>query len=374
MKTEFTEQDYLLGLSLFRGIGYKTVQKIKRQFRSLRAFWQANSSVLYSSGLPYNLVQRFLIFRQKTDLLSHKLRLEKELAKVATFEDNSYPKQLKNIASPPLVLYYKGALPALNEPCLAVVGSRKPTAYGREVTEKFVSQLASLGFCIVSGLARGIDSVAHRAVLRGGGRTVAVLGSGLDIIYPPEHRGLAEEIIKSGGVVISEYPLGQKPSRAQFPARNRIISGLSLGVLITEGASRSGTKHTASFSAEQGREVFCVPGPISSPLSAGPADLIKVGAKLTTSVNDILEELQSQLQTFSKKGLIKGKLSGQFKPLVFSSPQEEKVYRALEGGSRSADQLVHELRVPPPRVFSSLTSLELRGLVKNMGEGQYALV
>ncbi len=357
---KFTEADVYLALSCFDGIGYKTSNKIAVEFGSLAKFWQAKSRAINKSRLPFSLVQRFLLFREKFDLDSYKIRLEKALVKYLAIEDKNYPKSLKEIQSPPLVLYIMGELKPEDEKSLAVIGSRKPSAYGREVTQKLSAEIVDHGFTIVSGLARGVDSIAHRVALGKGGRTIAVLGSGHDYIYPPEHRSLAQEICKNGAVV-SEYPPSQSPHPSQFPARNRIISGLSLGVLITEGASKSGTKNTAAFAADQGREVFCVPGPINNPLSIGPAELIKLGAKLTTGIEDILEELQ-----FARD------LSGEKKKVLkFASSEEEKIYHSLLSGTKSTDQIIRDLGIPAGQALVLLTGLELRGIIKNIGDGQY---
>ncbi|MBI4034881.1 MAG: DNA-protecting protein DprA [Candidatus Chisholmbacteria bacterium] len=204
--------------------------------------------------------------------------------------DEGYPYLLGQISSPPKVLYVKGELKREDSYALAVVGTRRPTSYGKMVAVELVRGLVRYGLTIVSGLARGIDGVAHRAALGAGGRTIAVLAHGLDRVYPPEHQALAETIVKQGALV-SEYQVGTGISQEQFPARNRIIAGLSLGVLVVEGASRSGTKITARWAAEYGREVFAVPGPVGGAMSQGPAELIQTGAKLVTRVEDILEEL-----------------------------------------------------------------------------------
>ena len=211
-------------------------------------------------------------------------------------EDKDYPKLLKEISDPPFALYLKGKLLPQDNQALAIVGTRKITPYGRQMTEKFAGWLSRQGLTLVSGLARGVDGTAHRAALENQGRTIAIMGTGLDQIYPPEHKGLAEAIIRQGAL-ISEYPLGTAASPMNFPLRNRIISGLSLGVLVIEGESKSGTKITARYAAEQGREVFAVPGPITSPTSSGPADLIKMGAKLVSSGGDIIEELNLEEKT-----------------------------------------------------------------------------
>ncbi len=358
--TNYSEREYLLALSLFDGIGPKRWQIIKKRFGSAGAFWQAQDRDLTTSGLTFSIRRRWEIFRRGLDLSSFLIRLEKKMIKFATIEEGIYPKLLKEIPNPPLVLYYLGSLTVADSMSIAVIGSRRPTDYGREVTQKLTAELVDRGFTIVSGLARGIDSIAHRVALGRGGRTVAVLGSGLDIIYPPEHRSLAQAVIAHGALV-SEYPPGQLPSPAQFPARNRIISGMSLGVLITEGANKSGTRTTASFAADQGREVFCVPGPIFNPLSSGPAELIKVGAKLTTGIDDILDELQYKDRLPKKEAA---------KP-AFGSLLEEKAWQALVGGGLTCDQLAVEFNLPAAEVLAVLTALELKGLVQNLGNGKY---
>ena len=356
---ELTERDYLLALSLFDGIGPRRWEIIKSNYGSARQFWETKEDGLKAGILPYGIYRRFSIFRHQTDIYSYLIRLEKNLTKFVTIEDNHYPKLLKEIPNPPLVLYYKGTLLPQDNISLAVIGSRRPTDYGREVTQKLTAELVDYGFTIISGLARGIDSIAHRVALGRKGRTIAVLGSGLDIIYPPEHRSLAE-MITGQGAIVSEYPLGHLPAPNQFPARNRIVSGMSLGVLITEGAQKSGTKSTASFAADHGREVFCVPGPIMSLLSAGPAELIKTGAKLTTGINDILEELQFK-KAIPKKS----------KQPHFDLPDEERLWQLLIGTSLTSDQIAKKLNLSMPAVLSLITTLELKGLVQNVGNGKY---
>jgi DNA processing protein len=361
MISKLDDRDYYLALSMFSGIGPKRLQLIKDHFGTLSAFFQADKETMLAAGLNYGVVVRFIAFREKLDLGSYKLRLQKSLIKWITAEDKDYPKLLLEIPNPPLVLFVKGNILPEDEKALAVIGTRKPTAYGQEVTQKLVADLVAYGFTIISGLARGVDSLAHRVTLGQGGRTIAVLGSGLDWIYPPENRSLANEISKNGAL-ISEYPPDTRPTPGQFPARNRIISGLSLGILITEGASKSGTKSTAACAADQGREVFCVPGPITNPLSLGPAELIKLGAKLTTSIDDILDELHF-------KDILPKKQTDE--KMAFTDPREEQLYRSLSSGSKTADQLALELDCRPADIFSRLTALELKGLIKSVGDGQY---
>jgi len=220
------------------------------------------------------------------------LRLREKKIECQNPADNSYPENLKKIDSPPSVLFIKGRIKPQDSLALAVVGSRRMSQYGLKVTQKLVSELVKRKMTIISGLARGIDTIAHQTALKAGGRTIAVLGSGLEKIYPPENKSLAEEIVrKKQGAVVSEFPPEQGPAVANFPARNRIIAGLSLGTLVIEGAAKSGSLITARWAAEQGKEVFAVPGPIDAVGSQAPLFLIKQGAKAVESIEDILEEL-----------------------------------------------------------------------------------
>lgn len=220
------------------------------------------------------------------------MMFRKEQVKKLKIGDSDYPFWLSQVNSPPKILYIVGNEKILKEKSITVVGSRKMSLYGKRMTEKFVGELIAVGLVIVSGLARGIDGVAHRNCLAGKGKTIAVLGHGLDRIYPPEHKGLAKQIVLSGGVLLTEYPWGSKIEKSNFLARDRLMAGLSLGTLVIEGKHRSGTKATATQAANYGREVFAMPGPIDSQQSEATADLIQDGAKLVTRVEDILEELR----------------------------------------------------------------------------------
>lgn len=282
--------------------------------------------------------------------------------KVITQKDSSYPKLLKEIPTAPEKLWVKGEIETGDNLAIAVVGARKITSYGRQVTENLVPGLASAGLTIVSGLARGVDSVAHRAALSCGGRTIAVLGSGIDIIYPPENKKLYWEIA-ANGAILTEFPPGTPPKREHFPSRNRIIAGLSLGVLVTEAAEISGSLITAGFAADFGREVFAVPGPMYSPMSAGTANLIKDGAKLVSKVSDILEELN---------------LATSRQPLAASKTQDideidRKILEVLQDGPKQIDEIAQKSKLPAPKILSELTLLEIRGMVKNLGGGVYSL-
>jgi len=290
------EKDYLVGLAGFNGIGIKRLSLLQHYFNSAQNIWQASEGQLLKTGLNSKLIKDFIVYRQKTDLSSLKIWLEKQLIKTITIDEENYPELLKKITNPPFLIFVKSQI-ALEKSwnklkLIAVVGSRQMTSYGQRATQHLVTDLVKRDWLIVSGLARGVDRVAHQAALEAKGQTLAVLGHGLDRVYPVEHRFLAEAIIKQGALLTERAPFSQLEP-ANFPARNRLIAGLCQGVLVIEGARKSGTKITASFAVDFNREVFAVPGQLDNPMSQAPADLIKLGAKLVYSVEDILEELES---------------------------------------------------------------------------------
>lgn len=313
--------------------------------------------------LDPSVFEKFI--RYRTDVNPEKLleNILKKDIKVITQEDKSYPDRLKQIFDPPVVLYVKGEIKKEDDRALAVVGTRKITSYGREVTEMLIRDLASYNFTIVSGLARGVDSLAHKLALENGLRTIAVLGSGVDVIYPPENKKLASEIIQNGALV-SEIPPSVEPSRGYFPARNRIISGLSLGVLITEADEKSGSLITAGQALEQNREVFAVPGPIYSKLSRGPAELIKQGAKLVSRAEDIIEELKVSKTVVVEKT---AKPNG-------VSKEENLIINLLENETKHFDQLSRESKLSAEKLNGLLLTMELSGKIKNLGSGNYSLI
>lgn len=274
--------------------------------------------------------------------------------KIIKYDDPFYNASLKEIPDSPLVYYLKGEINEDDNLAVAVVGPRKPTEYGVRVAEMIAGDLAGSGMTIVSGMARGIDTVSHRASLKRDGRTIAVLGSGLDIPYPPENAGLMKRIEENGSV-ISEYPLGTMPDGGNFPRRNRIISGLSLGVLVIEAAADSGTLITARLALEQGREVFAVPGMITSSRSSGTNHLIKDGARLVQSARDIIEELAPQL-----RGYLKAKRELRVELTV----DERTVVEGLSSEPAHIDSLARQIKMPAQQVLSLLTGLELKGVVK----------
>jgi len=296
------EKKYWLAISAFEeGIGPARFKLLLGNFGTAKAIWEAPPEELAKTGLGEKIAAKFAQFRQSFKPDNFLSELQKKEIGTITLLEPEYPALLKEIVDAPPVLYFKGKLADFSLPAIAVVGTRKSTAYGRQVCEMLTSDLALAGLTIISGMARGIDAVAHQTALAVSGKTVAVLGEGVDVVYPPENRELYEEIIKSG-VVVSEMPPGRRPSRGTFPARNRLISGLSLGVLVVEGAEDSGALITAACALEQKREVFAVPGPITSPLSAGPTKLLKNGARLVYRAEDILQTLNLNLK-FKKQKL-----------------------------------------------------------------------
>ena len=281
---------YWVGFNRVTGIGPAKLRALLDHFGDLETAWRASSSDLREAGLDRRALEYLLAARSAMDLDAEVAKVPRLGAKIVTWDDADYPPQLKSIAAPPPLLYVKGAFAPADQWAIAVVGTRRATAYGREVTRSLVSDLARSGVTIVSGLARGIDAAAHQAALEVGGRTLAVLGHGIDFVYPPEHRQLAEQIIEHGALV-TDYPVGTPPEGGNFPPRNRIISGLSLGVLVVEGAAPSGARITAEFAMEQGRDVFAVPGNILQRGSELPNTLIQEGAIPVLKVDDILEPL-----------------------------------------------------------------------------------
>ncbi|MDI6751675.1 MAG: DNA-processing protein DprA [bacterium] len=267
-----------------------------KAFNSPKKAWEAKRKDLERiEGLQRDDVELILSAKKKIEPKKEIKRAEKEAIKIITFRDTSYPKALSLISDPPLVLYVKGEIKETDRLSIGIVGSRMASDYGKRVTREFVSELGRAGFTIVSGLAKGIDAEAHRTALKVGIRTLAVLGCGIDVVYPEENRRLFSEI-PSSGAIISEFPLGTPPSKENFPQRNRIIAGLSLGIVVVEAAERSGALITARLAIEEGREVFAVPGPITSPLSCGTNKLIKDGVKLTDSSIEIVEELGPMIE------------------------------------------------------------------------------
>jgi DNA processing protein len=276
-------------------------------------------------------------------------------------QDNNFTQIIATIAQPPATLYSIGTLPTDRRPAVAIVGTRKPTKYGIEVTERLAYDLAKRGIVIISGMALGVDGIAHRAALEAGGTTIAVLGNGLDVLYPNTHRQLGENIVKSGGAIISEYDVGVPAYPANFLARNRIVSGLSDAIIITEAAARSGTLNTAGHALEQGKDIFVVPGNITSPLSTGCNRLLKQGAIPVMCAEDVLEVIVPHL------------LQPQAHLPLGDTPLQTKILRLLQAGIRDGDQLQAQSGFDASHFATELTMMEINGLIRNLGANQWTL-
>ena len=348
-------------------MGTVKFRKLEAYFGSLERAWQASASDLKFAGMDDRVVQDVEAVKARTSPDLEMERLERAGVKAINWHDETYPSRLKEIADPPAVLYYKGTLLPSDERSVAIVGTRGPTGYGREVASALTQDLARNGIAVVSGLARGIDSVAHRVTLEAGGRTVAVLANGLHTIYPPEHANLAQQIAENGAVV-SEYPLGVRPEARSFPRRNRLISGMTLGTLVVEAGEGSGARWTVYHALEQNREVFCVPGSIFSPASKLTNRLIQDGAKLVSNVEDILEELNLTAVTYQPP------LPLPEIPEMLDDDDELSLLRHLNDEPLHIDDIRRTADIPITAASSMLAMLELKGLVQQVGCMHYVRV
>ncbi|MCI0697652.1 DNA-processing protein DprA [candidate division KSB1 bacterium] len=360
---DYNELSALLQLLSVAGIGPARVRALVGHFRSAAAVLAAPIHALCQvEGIERTLAENIRQANNKSAAEQQLDAAEKHQCRILTFWDAGFPGLLGKIYDPPVVLFVKGELRPEDETAIAVVGTRTPTEYGKIVTERLTTALVVHRLTIVSGLARGVDTVAHQAATKSGGRTIAVLGSGLDIVYPPENRRLAQEISQHGAV-ISEFFFGAKPDAVNFPRRNRIISGLTLGTIVIEAGESSGALITAQAALEQGREVFAVPGSIFSPKSLGPNRLIQDGAKLITSVDDILAELPQQLDIFSK--------SQAPAPSALSlNETEQKVVSLLSHEPVHIDLLARQASMPASQLLAVLLDLEFKNAIKQL-PGKY---
>jgi DNA processing protein len=356
------EIKYWVGFSLIPGIGRVKLTQLEGHFGNLAGAWKAASTDLRQSGLDTGSIRAINMWRPRISLDEEMAKLERHRVKVLTYHDAAYPARLKEIYDYPPLLYIRGSLLPEDEWCLAVVGTRRATVYGRQVAEEISADLARNKITVVSGLARGIDSVAHSSALAAGGRSIAVFACGLDIVYPSENAGLARQITEQGAL-ISEYPLGTRPKADKFPRRNRIMSGMSLGVLVVEASETSGAMITAHLAAEQNREVFAVPGSIISTASRGTNRLIQEGAKLVRGYGDILEELN--LTTVARQM--------EMKEIIPASDTESRLLKELSAEPTHIDEVCRSSGLPASAVSSTLAIMELKGLVKQVGNMNYIL-
>jgi len=356
---------YLIALNHFPKFGVAAIRKIKKYFPDTKTAFHASAREFEKCGIDGNIALEFSEARNKINSDQILEKLTREKIQVIDIDNENYPKILKEIYNPPPLIYYKGDINISDQFSIGVVGSRNHTDYGKQAAQNIVRELVQNNLTIVSGMALGIDTIAHLATLENNGKTIAVLGTGLDSqsIYPSSNRYLVDRIILAGGAVISEFPLGTPPLRYNFPQRNRIISGLSLGTLVIEARKKSGALITANLALEQNRDVFALPGSIYSPLSAGPNDLIKKGAKLITGAKDIIEELnlRDAISYIDNKKIIP------------DTKEEEKILHFLSHEPQHIDTLVRLSQLDTATVNSTLTIMEMKGMIRNLGNMQYVL-
>ncbi|HVZ12168.1 MAG TPA: DNA-processing protein DprA [Patescibacteria group bacterium] len=384
------ERDFILAFSNSVGVGPKGFQKLLKKFGTARDAWENDTLAKYKEvGIGKSNFAKFAEFKKSFDIQNYLGMLNKARVTFIPYGDKYYPESLRKLDSPPIGLYVKGNKELLlschselvsesrqnlsswldqdqaNSSVIAVVGARKITSYGRQVTETLVSQLVSYGFIIVSGMALGVDGVAHQATLDANGSTIAVLGCGVDCPYPRENEKLYENILDKNGLIISEYPLGMPATVGSFPARNRIVSGLSSSVLITEAAEGSGSLITAEFAIKQGKTVFAVPGPITSQMSQGSLKLLKQGAILVSSVDDILSELriknhESGIYVIARSEATKQSLNA----------DERKIFYCVQDEEKTIDEISRETKIPNTKLSVMLSKMELSGILKS-SEGKF---
>lgn len=369
-------------LNMVPGVGPRMYQKLMERFGDAGRVLAASDQELMSvSGLGRKIAENLRDAKSQIDVRQEFEDCQRYGVDLVSIGDQSYPHELSEIADPPPILYCQGQLKGEDRLAIAVVGSRHLSDYGNKVAAQFGRGLAQCGFTVVSGMARGADAAAHRAALAAGGRTIAVLGSGLMNLYPPEHKELAAEISRQGAV-LSEVPLHRAPHAGAFPQRNRIVSGLSLGVLVIEASSRSGALITARHANEQGREVFAIPGRIDSRMSQGCHDLIRDGAKLVQSVDDILEELGPLTQPVIKPSATSNPhANSQPTEQVIRQPaelklseQEQLVLQAIGVEATYLDVVAAKAELPISRVLATISVLQTRRLVRRVGGNQVARV
>lgn len=357
------EKRFWVGFNLVRGIGAVRLQALIDHFGDAASAWHAPPEELRLAGLGTKIIERLLEVRSAVDLEKLWDKITAQGIRILIWDDELYPPRLKEIGQPPPVLYVRGDLLPEDHFAVAIVGTRRVTPYGRQITEELSAFLAANGVTVVSGLARGVDAVAHTAALKAGGRSMAVLGSGVDRIYPPENRALAEQLMEHGALV-SDYPVGTAPESSNFPPRNRIISGLSLAVVVTEAGETSGALITAEFAAEQGREVFAVPGSILAPQSKGTNKLIQSGALPLLTPQDLLQALN-----LTRVGEQKAA-----RKILPADEVEAQLMSALGDEPLHVDEIRNQTGLPVEKVSAALVMMELKGMVRQVGGMHYVAV
>ena len=356
---------YLHGLNLMPQFGPARLALLSKRFETFKQAYLANENQLVALGIDVEVAKKFTELRAQINLEDEAAKMEKEGINILTFRDANFPKLLLEIPKFPPILYFRGIMESNDELCIAVVGTRKITTYGKLVVPQLVEPIVDAGAVIVSGMAFGVDSTAHDVAIKKNRRTIAVLGGGLDdkSLYPKHHVLLAQNILDAGGALISEYPMGTPNFKQNFVARNRIISGLSVATLIIECDLESGTLITAKHALDQNRQVYAVPGPIYSPQSQGPNNLLKMGAKPITTANDVLEDLN--LETLPEQQSMQNSFG--------DSKEETTLLKLLNHEPIIINELIKQSGLEASAVTSALTFLEMKGRVKNLGGQQYIL-
>lgn len=352
-------KEVLLWLNSIRSVGNKTIDKLEKYYGEIHLLWEASNNEIRGLDFLNDKIKADIIKNKNIEYYSkQREKIQQQGLMVITVYDENYPEGLRTIYNRPKVLYVKGEIKEEDKLSISIVGSRKATAYGRWAAEKFAEELAKMGITIVSGMARGVDTLAHLGALQAKGRTLAILGSGADVIYPKSNRQLYNNIC-SNGAVISEFPPGTEPLQFHFPLRNRIISGLGLGVVVIEASEKSGSLITAQHAMEQGKDIFALPGNINSIYSKGTNLLIKDGAKILTDIDDILEEidvLRDKCSYYSKKTI-------NFENF---SHDEERIVKSILEKPLHLDMISYNCDMSISKVTSVLTILEMKGVVKQL--------
>ncbi len=357
-----TENESLLILNAIDGLGPIRTKELLSHFSSAQNILKASQEDFsFTSRIPRKVIQNIFDFKKDEFLKKEYELIKKHNVDIYSIFQEQYSKNLKNIFDAPIVLYVKGSLKSIDDQAISIVGSRRSSIYGTSIAEKFAMQLCDYNITVISGMARGIDTAAHRGALRARGRTIAVLGSGIANIYPAENTKLSEEISKNGAV-ISEFSMQTKPLASNFPRRNRIVSGLSLGVIVVEAAKRSGALITSDCALEQGREVFAVPGKVDTPSAQGVNNLIKQGAKLVSCVEDVLEDLNIELRNASKK-----EVKNCFDSVDLNLGQiENKILNQISLKPIHLEQILEFTEYSVSQASSALLSLELKHLIRQL--------
>ncbi len=369
-----------LALGMTPGVGAGRGRKLIEFFGGVDALFGASLTELEAAGLPAAAAQSLALGKSLELAEEELLRLQKAGATLVALDDPAYPKRLLEIYDPPLTLYVRGSVEAIDQFGVAVIGTRHPTPYGTGMAERLACDLAARGLIVFSGMARGVDTAAHRGALNAHGKTVAVWGTGIDVTYPKENQKIADQILASGGAIISEFPMGTFPAPQNFPIRNRIISGLAIGVLVIEAGEYSGTRVTARCALEQGRDVYAVPGNVTNKLSWGPNTLIKQGAALVASWEDVWEALPADVRlalTPPEPPASEEPSSASLFGAPELSPNENRILGALRADeSTQIDQLIEKLQshLSSSEIFTALFELELAGRIRQLPGKNYVRV